>query len=103
MKAYVISGVHVRDEEPLVALRKDSARIIHQYQGRYLTAGRPSEWVEGEVQPERIGIMEFPSLEDARAYVYSPEFQALTERRKQWADAFLVVVEGIDDAGDHGE
>ncbi len=101
MKAYVISLVTVHDEEPLVKLRATgrSGQIIHDHGGRYLTKHQPSEWYEGDPQPERIGIMEFPSLEDARAYVNSPELKAFANERSKYADAWLVVVEGVEDDG----
>ena len=99
MKAYVISLVTVHDEEPLAELRKGgaSSRIIHAHGGRYLTKHQPSEWYEGEIRPERIGIMEFPSLQHARDYVTAPEFKEWTAERSKYADAMLVVVEGVDD------
>ena len=105
MKAYVISGVAVRDAEPLVELRKDSARMVKSYKGKVLAAGKPCEWIESiddDSRPERIGIIEFPSLDAARRYVQSVEFQELTARRNKYADAFIIVVEGIDDPADYG-
>ena len=42
-------------------------------------------------------VIEFPSLQAARDCYYSPEYQAAKAIRQKFADAEMVLVEGISD------
>ncbi len=47
---------------------------IRQYGGRYLTRGGASEVLEGDWTPQRLVLLEFPSMDEARAFYRSPEY-----------------------------
>lgn len=52
------------------------------------------ETLEGKAA-EGMVLLEFPSLEDARAWYQSPEYQAAVEHRKKAANYRVILVEGI--------
>ncbi len=67
------------------------------YGGRYLRGREdPIELLEGDWQPELgIGIIEFPSLEQARAWYHSPEYAPLRAWRMARGRFTLLLVAGM--------
>ena len=51
--------------------------------------------LQGSFPGPRVVIVEFPSLDRARAFFTSPEYQAARRKRAGVADLNLIVVEGI--------
>jgi uncharacterized protein (DUF1330 family) len=108
MKAYVISALTRTDEEGFksLGLESDSAALLKRHHGRHLTAGQQVEWFDlgdfgvqrapSEDKPQRIGIMEFPSLDDARAWVSDPDFAEINKKRAPYVHFdFVLVVDGF--------
>lgn len=52
------------------------------------------EALEGQ-SPDGVVILEFPTVEDARNWYYSPAYQAAAEHRKKAADYRAVIVQGL--------
>jgi uncharacterized protein (DUF1330 family) len=67
MAAYLISDVTVRNAEAFHTYRTRPAEAIAKYGGRYLARGGEIQALEGVWNPRNIIIVEFPSLEQARA------------------------------------
>lgn len=53
-----------------------------------------SETFEGEA-PDGVVMLEFPTAEDAKAWYFSPEYQAAAAHRKLGANYRVVLVEGL--------
>jgi uncharacterized protein (DUF1330 family) len=95
MAAYLILDIHVKDPEEYAAYREKAPATIEAYGGRYLVRGGAHEVVEGEWNPERVVVVEFPSAERAREWYQSPEYQAIVDMRKRAAPSECVLVEGV--------
>jgi uncharacterized protein (DUF1330 family) len=52
------------------------------------------ESLEGQM-PDGVVLLKFPTVEDARAWYYSPEYQAAAEHRKKAADYRAFIVAGL--------
>ena len=52
------------------------------------------ETFEGEA-PDGIVVLKFPTVEDAKAWYFSPGYQAATEHRKRAAPYRVMLVEGV--------
>ena len=52
------------------------------------------ESLEGNA-PDGVVMLQFPTVEDARAWYYSPAYQAAIAHRKQAADYRAFIVEGL--------
>lgn len=50
--------------------------------------------LEGEA-PDGVVVLEFPSVEDARAWYHSPGYQAALAHRKRAANYRVILVEGL--------
>jgi len=96
MKGYVIANVQVTDEAGYEAYRSQTASIIAQYGGRFLVRGGAVEAREGDPGIGRLVILEFPSVEAARIFYDSPEYQAIIPLREANAVSTLCIVEGVD-------
>ena len=96
MPAYLILDIHVQDPEEYAAYRERSPASLEAYGGRYLVRGGPHEVVEGDWNPERIVVVEFPSVERAREWYRSPEYQEIVSMRMRAAPSQVVLVEGVE-------
>lgn len=95
MVAYVINDMVVTDPALLEDYKKLSPATVAQYGGRFLARGGRVEPIEGDWSPVRIVIIEFPSVEQAQAWVDSPEYEPARRLRQSAATSRLIVVEGV--------
>lgn len=95
MPAYLIVDVDVKDPAAYEAYRQKVPAIIAAHQGRYLARGGKVELLEGNWTPKRCVVLEFPSLEHARAFYMDPAYQPLKDIRERAATSTIVAVEGI--------
>jgi uncharacterized protein (DUF1330 family) len=94
-KAYLIARVTVTDPEAYAEYAKGASEAIRQYKGRPLVRGGAYEALEGEARPRNV-VIEFESLEQARRYYHSPEYQAAKTRREGACEGEFVIVEGAE-------
>lgn len=95
MTAFLVSDVSVRDAEAFQTYRSRAAASITQHGGRYLARGGEIEPLEGTWEPRNIIIVEFPSLDQARAWYRSPEYAFALEMRDKALSRNLILVDGI--------
>jgi uncharacterized protein (DUF1330 family) len=94
MTAYVIADINVHDPETYreyVGLVPDT---LKPHGGRFIVRGGASETLEGDWQPRRLVVIEFPSADDARRWHGSPEYAPVLAMRQRSATGNLVLVEG---------
>lgn len=94
MVAYVINDMVVTDPALLEDYKQLSPATVARHGGRFLARGGRVESIEGDWSPARIVIIEFPSVEQARAWVDSPEYEPARRMRQRAAASRLIVVEG---------
>lgn len=96
MAAYVIAEVEVLDADRYKEYQREVPKTLALYGGRFLVRGGPYTTVEGEWQPSRIVVLEFPDMQAAKAWYASPEYQAILPIRLRHGRAkFLTLVEGV--------
>ncbi|MPZ22944.1 MAG: DUF1330 domain-containing protein [Dehalococcoidia bacterium] len=94
MAGYIIGDVEVLDREAFKEYQAMVPEIIKKFGGRYLVVGGESEVLEGEWDPHRLVILEFPSFERAREYARSEEYGTAKAIRQRCARTNSVVVHG---------
>jgi uncharacterized protein (DUF1330 family) len=94
-KAYVIARITVTDPEAYAEYVKGATEAIRKFGGRPLARGGAYEALEGEARPRNV-ILEFESLEQAKRYYHSPEYQAAKAKRENAGIAEIVAVEGVE-------
>jgi uncharacterized protein (DUF1330 family) len=98
MSAYVIAEVTVRDEATYARYREMAPPSIYTYGGKYIARGGTTETLTGTWRPTRLVILEFPTMERARAWWNSPEYAAAKSLREASADADIIVTDGLSPA-----
>jgi len=68
---------------------------LDPFGGRFLVHGPTVEVVEGP-WPGTIVVIEFPSVEQARAWYESPDYQAILPLRRSHIDGEAIIVGGVD-------
>lgn len=95
MAAYIIIRITVKDPIRLKEYQKVAPAIIGRFEGKLLARGGEVVSLEGSIENRRIVIIEFPSLEKAKAFYCSPEYAEAIELRKDAAEFEVIAVEGL--------
>jgi len=95
MSAYVIVDIDIHDEPGLAEYRRLVPATVEKYGGRFAVRGGKFETREGNWQPKRIVLLEFPSMDAARRWYDSPEYKLLLAMRLKASKSNLVIVEGV--------
>jgi uncharacterized protein (DUF1330 family) len=95
MAAYLISDITVRDRTAFEIYRTRAADAIQNYGGRYLARLGEVQVLEGSWNPNMIVVVEFPNLEQARAWYRSPEYAFALEVRDTALSRNLILVDGL--------
>jgi uncharacterized protein (DUF1330 family) len=95
MPAYVIADVTIEDPERYPDYVRQVPATLEPYGGRFIVRGGALETAEGGWQPQRLVVIEFPSLEQAKAWYESPEYRPARQLRWDTSKARIVFVEGV--------
>ncbi|MDT3677292.1 MAG: DUF1330 domain-containing protein [Burkholderiaceae bacterium] len=97
MPAYVIADVKVSDPERYKQYMALSPAAIEAAGGRFLVRGGAHEVFEGNWQPSRMVMIEFPDLASARAFYDSVQYREARAKRAGATEYFnMVVVQGAE-------
>jgi uncharacterized protein (DUF1330 family) len=96
MAAYLIALIDVKDPEAYRAYVARSPAVIAKYGGRFLARGGQSVTLEGDAVASRIVLLEFPTLEHAKIFYASPEYQEAKLLRAGAAVGRFFAVQGVD-------
>lgn len=95
MPAYVIADVRITNPGDYAEYIRRTPATIAQFGGRFVIRGGKAEDLEGDWHPERIVVVEFSSVDQAKKWWNSPEYTAVRTIRQQTAISRLIVVEGV--------
>jgi uncharacterized protein (DUF1330 family) len=95
MAAYVIVDVKISDPVLYAEYRQLTPAAIAAYGGRFVVRGGQVESLEGEWSPERIVVLEFESVAQAKAWWSSAEYGPAKALRQRSATTRMIVVEGV--------
>lgn len=96
MKAYVIGLIDVQDPDAYVKYAQNAPATIAQYGGRYVIRNGVKHELEGTPPGERWVVLEFPSVERAKRWFDSEEYQAIRPIRTNASTGKLFIIEGYD-------
>lgn len=92
--AYVVVEIMVKDPVVFEDYKQLSPRTLALYGGKYLARGGQTEVLEGNWSPQRLVILEFESLAQAKKWYESPEYTHAKSFRIRSADSNFVLTEG---------
>lgn len=96
MPAYVIADVDVHDPDRYADYRGESTATVAEHGGRWLVRGGAVETMEGDWQPGRVVVIEFPTMEAARGWWDSERYEAAKAIRRSASTGSIVFVEGYE-------
>ena len=96
MPAFVIVEIEVGDPEVYETYRSLVPASLDAYGGKFIARGGATENLEGDWAPERIVVLEFPSLERARQWWGSPEYRDAKAIRMRAARTRMIAIEGVE-------
>jgi uncharacterized protein (DUF1330 family) len=94
MNAYLILDLSINNFESFREYIEEIPLFIKKHGGRYLVQGVEPEVMEGDWQPDRIVVLEFPSNENAKEFLRDPEAQSLFAIRHQSTTSKLILANG---------
>ena len=95
MPAYVIANVTVKDPVRYQDYRRLVGPTLTKYGGRFIARGGVIEVLEGDWHPNRLVIVEFPSMDQARQWWHSPEYAEAKAIRQATSEGTLLILEGV--------
>lgn len=95
MSALIIVDIEVTDPVLYEDYKRLASASIAAYGGRYLVRGGASEVLDGEWTPRRLVVLQFDSVEQAKAWRASPEYAEAKKVREGCARSNMIVVEGL--------
>jgi uncharacterized protein (DUF1330 family) len=95
MAAYLIVDIDIHNAAGLEEYRKQVPATVTKYGGRFIVRGGTLERLEGDWQPKRLVLLEFPSVEQAKRWYDSEEYRPLKAMRLEASNSNLILVEGI--------
>jgi uncharacterized protein (DUF1330 family) len=96
MPAYVIFDVEIRDAARYQEFMSGVKPALEVVGAKYLARGGAHKVHEGDWQPRRIVLLEFPSVSAWESFYNGPTYQGLKAIRDAASSARLVSVEGLD-------
>ncbi|MCL8385415.1 DUF1330 domain-containing protein [Xanthobacter aminoxidans] len=96
MKAYVISSIDVQDAERYAEYAALAPQTVVAFGGRYLARNGLKHPLEEQVPDSRVVLMEFPSVQHAKAWHASPAYQAIIGIRHNASTGSMFIIEGCD-------
>ena len=95
MAALVIVDVRVTEPARFEEYKQLVPATLTPYGGRFLARGGRVEVLEGDWDPKRIVVIEFPTAERARAWWASAEYRVPKQMRIESADTRMIIVESV--------
>lgn len=77
MAGYLIADIEVTDPEKYEDYRKVVPDTIAKYGGEFVIRGGVGEALEGDWKPNRIVVLKFESLERAKEWYNSDDYQGI--------------------------
>ena len=94
MSAFLVVDITVHDPEMYKEYVSKAPPFIEKYGGVYRVRGGEVVTLEGTWSPQRLVVVEFPSREQAEAFVADPGYQSVAAIRHQAATTNMIIAEG---------
>ena len=94
-KGYLVANIRIQDTAKFAAFSGMAAPIIEAHGGKVLARGPNAERHEGQLKGV-VMMIEFESLETARKFYLSDEYQAAKAIRDECSETDLMLIEGTE-------
>ena len=94
MKAYVFGLLYMDNWDWYEKYYPETAQLISEHGGKYLSSGVKPDMREGEDQPSAYVLLEFPDLESATNWYEDPNYQSLINLRNSGGRSEIFIIPG---------
>jgi uncharacterized protein (DUF1330 family) len=91
---YLVDVLEITDQAKIAKYREGVLATVELYGGRYVILGGKCEVVEGDWCPTFPVMIEFSSVEQAKRWYSSPEYQPLLKMRLESTRGNALFIEG---------
>lgn len=95
MPAFLIADIDVHDPEVYRQYREANPDIVNRFGGRYVALGGEVKVLEGDWNPRRTIIIEFPDMAAIEDFYQSEAYAKLRPIRWSSADSRMVAIETL--------
>ncbi|PYK30528.1 MAG: DUF1330 domain-containing protein [Verrucomicrobia bacterium] len=95
MAAYIIVEIEVTDPVGYEHYKNLAGPTVEKYGGKYIVRGGKTEVLEGDWQPKRIVVLQFPNAERAKEWLNCEEYREPRKMRHATAKTNMIVVDGV--------
>lgn len=94
MPAYIILDIDVTDAAIYEDYKKLTPGSLQPFDGKFIVRGGNPQNMEGDWSPTRIVVLEFPTMEQAKAWHASDEYAPAKAMRQSASSTQMIAVEG---------
>ena len=94
-KGYLVANIRIKDKDKFAAFSGMAAPVIKAHGGKVLARGPGAERHEGSVEGI-VMMIEFESVDTARTFYLSDEYQAAKAVRDACSETDLMIIEGTE-------
>ena len=95
MSAYIIVDVKIHDPKRYEDYKQLTPGSLAPFDGKFIVRGGAAETLEGDWQPGRMVVLEFPSLEKAKAWWSSDGYAPAKALRQATATTQMIIGPGV--------
>ena len=95
MAAYVLAEIEITNPDGYREYTAIVPATIAKYGGRFLVRGGAAEVLEGDWPQRRRVLLEFPSMQAAKAWWDSPEYEKPKALRQAHSKGRLLLLDGL--------
>lgn len=103
MTAYIVFDIDVHDARGYEEYREIGAPTVAEFGGRFLVRGGEAATLEGAWSPRRVVVLEFDSIDRAKAWYESDGYRRARDIRERTARTIGIIVQGAPPATTVGE
>ena len=94
MAAYIIADVSIHDYKEYEEYKKQTPASVAAFDGKFIVRGGQTETLEGDWQPERIVVLEFPTFDRAKEWWDSEIYSKAKVIRQRASKTKMIIVQG---------
>lgn len=95
MAAYLIADIQIADVKKYEEYKRRVAPLIERFNGRYVARAGKHAVLEGDWEPTRLVVLEFPDMATLQAWYTSAEYAPVKSIRLEAAESRMIALEGL--------
>jgi uncharacterized protein (DUF1330 family) len=94
MTAYILAQLRFKDVAAYRRYQAAFGDVFARFNGRVLVADEAPEPLEGELNHDKVVLLEFPDAAEARRFISAPEYVEIAADRIRGADSVFTLLKG---------